>query len=481
MHCQDKALHTNGFSRHPDQRISASLLSMATCSSAVSLLLAFMASHKELGFEVRKTERKLTFIIAYILLEMTLGDEACHLYALVSPSLKFFEITISYSMPVLALEQRSSEVMRLEKHPSGQGGQSQEGAPIGIGCDLLRLWENYSDPKLEVATRFFPRAIRSSVHTSTHNEALSMRTGTGGVAAAGSDRQAASPPQGEDAVTGPSPAGGQAWGSDCLGLESGPATKYLGKFHSPESPPCKWRAICYVEEISSRGFPGGAVVENLPANAGDTGSSPGLGGSHMPRSSWAREPQLPSLHVWSLCSVAGEATKLKVAMRTRQEGTASITGTDLLFEVTPSEMPLLAQPRLGQMLPCMPFNSTPCLPRPSSMSALSLLAISASQETQRQGQALPGGREGLRIALGDKEPEDKGTWDKRERFIQPVDKGTSWDTGQLRPRRSNLHARASLVVQWLRIHLPTQGTRVQALVRKDPTCCGATKLLSHNC
>ena len=33
-----------------------------------------------------------------------------------------------------------------------------------------------------------------------------------------------------------------------------------------------------------RGFPGGAVVESLPANAGDTGSSPGLGGSHMPRS-----------------------------------------------------------------------------------------------------------------------------------------------------------------------------------------------------
>ena len=27
------------------------------------------------------------------------------------------------------------------------------------------------------------------------------------------------------------------------------------------------------------GFPGGAVVESLPANAGATGSSPGLGGS----------------------------------------------------------------------------------------------------------------------------------------------------------------------------------------------------------
>ena len=28
-------------------------------------------------------------------------------------------------------------------------------------------------------------------------------------------------------------------------------------------------------------FPGGTVVENLPANAGDTGSSPGPGRSHM--------------------------------------------------------------------------------------------------------------------------------------------------------------------------------------------------------
>ena len=31
-------------------------------------------------------------------------------------------------------------------------------------------------------------------------------------------------------------------------------------------------------------FPGGAVVTNLPASAGDMGSSPGPGRSHMPRS-----------------------------------------------------------------------------------------------------------------------------------------------------------------------------------------------------
>ena len=49
------------------------------------------------------------------------------------------------------------------------------------------------------------------------------------------------------------------------------------------------------------------MVENLPANAGNTGSRPGLGRSHMPQSNWAREPQLLSLRVWSLCSATREA------------------------------------------------------------------------------------------------------------------------------------------------------------------------------
>ena len=55
------------------------------------------------------------------------------------------------------------------------------------------------------------------------------------------------------------------------------------------------------------GFPGGTVIENLSANAGDTSSSPGLGRSHMPWSNWAQEPQLLSLRVWSLCSTTREA------------------------------------------------------------------------------------------------------------------------------------------------------------------------------
>ena len=40
--------------------------------------------------------------------------------------------------------------------------------------------------------------------------------------------------------------------------------------------------------------------------------------------------------------------------------------------------------------------------------------------------------------------------------------------------------RTSLVVQWLRIHLPMQGTQVRALVREDLTCHGATKPGHHN-
>ena len=37
-----------------------------------------------------------------------------------------------------------------------------------------------------------------------------------------------------------------------------------------------------------------------------------------------------------------------------------------------------------------------------------------------------------------------------------------------------------VVVQWLGTCLPMQGTRVQALVREDPTCRRATKPMRYN-
>ena len=71
------------------------------------------------------------------------------------------------------------------------------------------------------------------------------------------------------------------------------------------------KRIEIIKSMFSWGFPGGAVVESLPANAGDMGSSPGLGRSHMLRSGWTHEPQLLSLRVWSLCSAAREATIMR--------------------------------------------------------------------------------------------------------------------------------------------------------------------------
>ena len=42
------------------------------------------------------------------------------------------------------------------------------------------------------------------------------------------------------------------------------------------------RLMPFIKEVWD--FPGGAVIKNPPANAGDTGSIPGPGRSHMPQS-----------------------------------------------------------------------------------------------------------------------------------------------------------------------------------------------------
>ena len=41
--------------------------------------------------------------------------------------------------------------------------------------------------------------------------------------------------------------------------------------------------MCLIKSNHHSGFPGGAVVKNPPASAGDMGSSPGPGRSHMPQ------------------------------------------------------------------------------------------------------------------------------------------------------------------------------------------------------
>ena len=60
------------------------------------------------------------------------------------------------------------------------------------------------------------------------------------------------------------------------------------------------------------------------------------------------------------------------------------------------------------------------------------------------------------------------------RANQPTPKGRKRDLKRQPPLG------ASLVAQWLRIHLPLQRTRVQALVCEDPTCRGAATPVHHN-
>ena len=57
-------------------------------------------------------------------------------------------------------------------------------------------------------------------------------------------------------------------------------------------------------------------------------------------------------------------------------------------------------------------------------------------------------------------------------------RGTSKGKGSFLKEEKTLGT--SLGVQWLRIRLPKQGTRVRALVQEDPTCHGATKPVCHN-
>ena len=87
-------------------------------------------------------------------------------------------------------------------------------------------------------------------------------------------------------------------GPDCQATEAGLAERLLQKVGPLSSIIFTRRFSTLRSEVCPRtmrlpvigfkksfmGFPGGAVVESLPANAADTGSSPGLGRSHMPRS-----------------------------------------------------------------------------------------------------------------------------------------------------------------------------------------------------
>ena len=66
-------------------------------------------------------------------------------------------------------------------------------------------------------------------------------------------------------------------------------------------------------------FPGGSMVKNPTAKAGDMGLIPDLGRAHMMRSDYARAPQQLSPCAWSPCSATGEATTMRNLSTTTRE------------------------------------------------------------------------------------------------------------------------------------------------------------------
>ena len=77
-----------------------------------------------------------------------------------------------------------------------------------------------------------------------------------------------------------------------------------------------------------------------------------------------------------------------------------------------------------------------------------------------------------------------GDGDKRRGMTTKVKEGTLWSSTLIvvvitylhdHTCLSKLRTGASLVVRWLRICLPMQGTQVRALVWEDPTCRRATR------
>ena len=56
---------------------------------------------------------------------------------------------------------------------------------------------------------------------------------------------------------------------------------------------------------------------------------------------------------------------------------------------------------------------------------------------------------------------------------------TDWSDGFSNIHKSKV-CRTSMMVKWLRVCLPMQGTWARSLVQEDSTCCEGTELVCHN-
>ena len=75
---------------------------------------------------------------------------------------------------------------------------------------------------------------------------------------------------------------------------------------------------------------------------------------------------------------------------------------------------------------------------------------------------------------------DRVEFKPRPREIKLVTDRVEFNTKRMLWKKKKNSSGSSLVVQWLRVCLPIQGTQVQPLVQEDPTCRVAAEPVCHN-
>ena len=101
---------------------------------------------------------------------------------------------------------------------------------------------------------------------------------------------------------------------------AGPACQFYQEFLMKYANPCVWIPVIHPHGCLCMGFPGGSVVENPPANAGDvrdiglipgSGRSPGGGNGNRLQSSCLQDPMDRGAWQTTVQGVSGNQTQLK--------------------------------------------------------------------------------------------------------------------------------------------------------------------------
>ena len=131
------------------------------------------------------------------------------------------------------------------------------------------------------------------------------------------------------------------------------------------------------------------MVESPPADAGDAGSCPSLGGSRVPRSGWAREPWPLSLCVQSLCTATGEATVVRGLRTAKKEKVKMVNLTLCIFYTGCVDGTPKPASHLGSV-PTKPPAGPRCSRGPASAVLAALLTGSAfpPSDTEVKGEQL---------------------------------------------------------------------------------------------